>query len=262
MKIFISHVSNEGLLALVLKEWIQTIFNGRLKVFVSSDIRSITAGDIWLGNVEEALSSAKVLIVLCSPYSVTRPWVNFETGGAWVKKIPVIPICHSDQKLGNLPSPLSFFMGLDIHSSDFPVRLIENLVIRARLRIHPKLSKKRKSRMRREIASALRKIAATTPVRAARPFQDKVVTILKKIATANNEDCTCSELAKSLKMDPNDLDVYLRHLMDRRFISMKTENNGDCWYTTTKAGRKFFVLQNLPAAQTSDTKLPILAKSK
>ena len=262
MKIFLSHVSNEGLLALVLKEWIQSIFKGRLRVFVSSDVRSITAGDLLLGSVERALSSAKVLIVLCSPYSVTRPWVNFETGGAWMNGIPVIPICHSGQKLGNLPSPLSFFMGLDIHSADFPERLIENLVIRARLRRRPKISRTRKRRMKRDIASALRKIAATVPVRAAKPLQDKVGIILKHIATSNDEDCTCEKLASSLKMDPNDLDVYLRHLMDRRFIGMKTGENGNCWYTTTKAGRNFLVQQDLLGAQTSEINPPVPARSK
>lgn len=243
MKIFLSHVSNEGLLALVLKDWIQASSRNRVKVFVSSDIQNIAAGDRWLENLREALTDARLLIVLCSPYSVTRSWVNFETGSGWIKDIPVIPICHSGQRLGSLPSPLSLFQGLEIQGSDFPGRLMANLKISAKLRKPLRINNKGKTRMMREVRSALRKIAASTPAQAAKPYQDKVAVILKKIATSNDEDCTCNKLADSLKMDANDLDVYLRHLIDRRFIKKKIENN-DCWYTTTKAGRDFLVQHN------------------
>lgn len=244
MNLFLSHVANEGLLALVLKEWIQKIFKGRIRVFVSSDIRNITAGDIWLNNIDQALTRARFLIVLCSPYSVSRPWVNFETGSAWMKRIPVIPLCHSGQTAGDLPSPLSFFMGLDVNTPRFPENLIESIVLRARLKRRPRMSKKARLRMRREVTSAIREIALTTPSRA-KPAADKVGTILKIIATSNNDDCTCSALAKTLKMDPNALDVYLRHLADRRFIVQKSRANGADWYMTTKQGRDFLVQQNL-----------------
>jgi predicted transcriptional regulator len=241
MNIFLSHISNEGLLALVLKEWIQTIFKGRIRVFVSSDIQNITAGDKWLDNLGKALSSARVLIVLCSPYSVTKPWVNFEIGCAWVKQIPIIPICHSGQNLNNLPSPLSSFQGLDVHSPNFPDLLIQSLVIRAKLRKHPRLSQKRKTLMKREISSTLHRITTTMPNRTNKPYQDKIAVVLKKIATSNNENCTCGKLAKSLKMNPNDFDVYLRHLIDRRFIVKKSNS----WYVTTKNGRNYLIQQNL-----------------
>lgn len=247
MKIFLSHVSNEGLLALVLKEWIQTVSKKRLKVFVSSDIQNIAAGDRWLENLRDALTDARLLIVLCSPYSITRPWVNFETGSGWIKDIPVIPICHSGQRLGNLPSPLSLFQGLDMHSSDFPIRLMQNLKLSAKLRKPLRINKKGKTKMMKEIRSALRKIKTNTPAQATSPIQDRVALVLKKIAISNNEDCTCEKLAVSLQMDTNDLDIYLRHLMDRRFIRKKTENNGDCWYTTTKNGREFLVQQDISA---------------
>ncbi|MBI5841208.1 MAG: toll/interleukin-1 receptor domain-containing protein [Chloroflexi bacterium] len=243
MEIFLSHVSTEGLLALVLKEWIQTIFNGRIKVFVSSDIKNIAAGDLWLGDVRRALVRARLLVILCSPHSVTRPWVNFEAGCAWLKKIPVIPVCHSGQKPEHLPSPLFLFEGLDMRAPDFPEKLIQNLTLRARLRKHPKLSKKAKNMMKREIRAAIRRIPTAATVITTKPHHDKVAIILKKIATADDEDCTCSKLARSLKTEPNDLDVYLRHLMDREFITKISAGNGDCRYTTTASGRAYLVKQ-------------------
>lgn len=244
MNLFLSHVSNEGLLALVLKEWIQKLFKGRIKVFVSSDIRNITAGDIWLNNVDQALTKARILVVLCSPYSVGRPWVNFETGGAWMKRIPVIPLCHSGQTAGNLPTPLSLFQGLDVETRDFPKNLVDTMMIRAKLQKRPRMDKKIKLRMKREIASAVRQIATTTPSRA-NATPDKVAAILKMIATSDNEDCTCQSLAKALKMDPNIVDVYLRHLIDRRFITIDQQRNGIACHTTTNLGRDFLIQQNL-----------------
>jgi predicted transcriptional regulator len=244
VNLFLSHVANEGLLALVLKEWIQRIFKGRIKVFVSSDIRNIAAGDIWLNNIDCALKRASFLIVLCSPYSVTRPWVNFETGSAWMKRIPVIPLCHSGQTAGTLPSPLLFFMGLDIKTPYFPESLINSIVLRAKLKKKPKISKKARLRMRREVASAIRQIAVKAPARA-KSTPDRVAGILKIISTSDEKDCNYPALAKTLKMDPNVVDVYLRHLVDRRFVIGKDGGNGVPCYTTTKLGRDFLIEQNL-----------------
>lgn len=48
-------------------------------------------------------------MVLCSPESVRRPWINFETGAACLKGIPVIPIVHSGLSARQLGPPLSEF---------------------------------------------------------------------------------------------------------------------------------------------------------
>jgi predicted transcriptional regulator len=129
-------------------------------------------------------------------------------------------------------------------AGDFPEKLIQNLTLRARFRKHPRLTRKAKSSMKRDIRSAIRRIPAAQPVNT-RARQDKVAVVLKKIATADDEDCTCKRLARSLKMDPNDLDVYLRHLMDRNFIRKSSTVNDDCWYTTTARGRTYLVKQAL-----------------
>jgi hypothetical protein len=168
MEIFLSHVSTEGLLALVLKEWIQTIFDNRIKVFVSSDIKNITAGDLWLGDIRKALERSKLLVILCSPHSITRPWVNFEAGCAWLKKIPVIPICHSGQRPEHLPSPLFLFQGLDMREPDFPDKLVQNLTQWARLRRRPRLGKKTKAAMKRDIRTAIRRIPAVETLKRSR----------------------------------------------------------------------------------------------
>ena len=127
MIIFISHIKEESSLALVLKSWIESTFLGQVDVFVSSDIDDISAGDKWFNSIEQSLSEAKALIVICSQNSVTRPWINFETGAGWIKKIPVIPVCHSGISKSNLPIPLSFFQAVAVSEDNFSLLFIESL---------------------------------------------------------------------------------------------------------------------------------------
>jgi len=54
-----------------------------------------------------ALNKAHIHIVLASPDSVERKWINFEAGAAHVRGIPIIPLCHSGLTPAQLPVPLS-----------------------------------------------------------------------------------------------------------------------------------------------------------
>jgi len=87
---------------------------------------------------------------------------------------------------------------------------MENLARRARIKDKLRIDQ---SKIRKKIQAALHKTKGTksTSGRMLKASLDKIAVILKKIATSNDEDCTCNELAKSLKIDTNDLDVYLRH---------------------------------------------------
>jgi hypothetical protein len=93
---------------------------GLLTVFVSSDTESIAAGEEWLRSVEQALENCAMQIILCSPDSITRPWINFEAGAAWIRKIPLIPICHSGLTPRDLPTPLSLRQAVSL---DDPIGL-------------------------------------------------------------------------------------------------------------------------------------------
>ena len=124
-KVFISHLDEEVALATVLKNWIETAFLGQVEVFVSS--HDITAGEQWFARLEDELSDAKVMLVLCSAASVSMPWINFETGACHLKGIPVIPICHSGMDVESLPVPLSFFQSLNSGDQHFPQELMKDL---------------------------------------------------------------------------------------------------------------------------------------
>lgn len=112
-KIFVSHISSETELAQSLKHSLKKHFLGLLDIFVSSDKETIQAGTQWLEEVDVALKSADFQIVLCSKESVGRPWVNFEAGAAWIRGIPVIPLCHSGLRPNELPVPLGMLQAVE-----------------------------------------------------------------------------------------------------------------------------------------------------
>jgi len=122
--VFLSHISEESRLSEILKEWIESTFSGQCNVFVSSSKDDISAGEKWLDQIDTALKSAKIALVLCSLKSLNRPWINFETGCAWSRKIHIIPICHSSLKKEKLPQPLAQFQALEIENKEFSKLLI------------------------------------------------------------------------------------------------------------------------------------------
>ncbi len=105
--VFISHITQEKEVAVKLKELINSSFLGLIEVFISSDEESITMGKRWLDGITEALKQCVVEVVVCSPESVKRPWINFEAGAGWIRDIPVVPLCHSGMKRDQLPIPLN-----------------------------------------------------------------------------------------------------------------------------------------------------------
>jgi hypothetical protein len=109
--IFISHIAEESDIALALKDLIMSSFLGMIDVFVSSDYASISLGNKWLDDITKALKNCAVEIIICSPVSVEKQWINFEAGSGWIKEIPVIPLCHSGLEPAGLPIPLKLLQG-------------------------------------------------------------------------------------------------------------------------------------------------------
>ena len=104
--IFISVIDEEKTVALSLKKLLETIFIEVVDVFVAFDPISLPPGKKWLEEISIALQRCEVEFVIASPLSVKKPWINFEAGAGWIRKIPVIPLCHSGMEKGKLPRPL------------------------------------------------------------------------------------------------------------------------------------------------------------
>ena len=155
MKIFLSHIHEEKPLGVVLKEWIESTFNGNVVVFLSSDKKDNPAGGKWLEKVSSALEECHAMIILCSKESIIRPWINFEAGSGWVKKIPIIPICFNGITKSNLPVPLSEFQSLNLTDADFIDDLFSGLKEHFNI---PKIPKIAQNEMREEIDKSLEDI--------------------------------------------------------------------------------------------------------
>jgi hypothetical protein len=113
--VFMSHIHEEALVATLLQQELSRILLNGIEFFVSSERECIRAGDEWLNKIRDALCQARVVIVLLSPRSVDRNWINFEAGAAWLMGNKcVVPLCHAGLRPSNLPQPLHSFSGLDL----------------------------------------------------------------------------------------------------------------------------------------------------
>jgi hypothetical protein len=111
--VFISFVHEEQPVA----EAVQHLLEEQLRtrdMFISSDQWQVFAGEDWLRRIREELESAKVVVLLLSPKSVQRPWVNFEAGAAWVSGKTLVPACFGGLLKGTLPKPYSSVQALDL----------------------------------------------------------------------------------------------------------------------------------------------------
>ncbi len=137
MKVFISHIAEEIDLAVLLKEQIADDFLGKVECFVSSDTESILAGHNWLTSVEDALKSASVEVILCSPAAIRRPWINFEAGAGWMRGIPIVPICHSGLSPRRLPMPMTVLQAISASDPAGLHALYKTIASRHELRVPP-----------------------------------------------------------------------------------------------------------------------------
>jgi hypothetical protein len=109
--IFVSHIHEDRAVARWLREQLRDDFLGQISVYVSSE-REGRADEDWLQTIDDALRDCRLLIALCSPVSVLRPWVNFELGAAWMLEKRIVPACHAGLEVEDLRAPLSSLHGI------------------------------------------------------------------------------------------------------------------------------------------------------
>ena len=97
-------------------------------------------GDKWLVELDGALTSADLLLVLCSPKSIRQPWIHFEFGCAWTKSLAISCLCHSGLNKIGLPQHLRTFEVLEVDDDNFMEQLFEDLAKRFGIRRLPRLS--------------------------------------------------------------------------------------------------------------------------
>ena len=110
--IFISFIHEEQAVAVAVQQLLRA-FLGNQNVFLSAEWQ-IFAGEQWLDRIKAELQPAKVVILLLSPRSVQRPWVNFEAGAAWLTGKVIVPACFAGLSKGTLPKPYSNIQALEL----------------------------------------------------------------------------------------------------------------------------------------------------
>jgi hypothetical protein len=126
-RLFVSHISEERKTAERFKTALNRDFLGMIEVFVSSDTESIAAGEEWLRSIEKALRECSAFVILCSPESIRRPWVNFEAGAAWMQDVDLLPVCHGGLLPRDLKMPFSLKHGVALTDADGPRRLYKRI---------------------------------------------------------------------------------------------------------------------------------------
>lgn len=116
-KIFISHISDESKVAIVIKSLLVESFGDRVDVFVSSDYESIQSGEAWYQKIVDSIKSSDTLIVLLSRQSINHPWLFFEPGVSIGAAKTIIPIVIRNLKKNDVPLPLSALHLRNIHDS-------------------------------------------------------------------------------------------------------------------------------------------------
>ena len=111
-RIFISYIHEEERIAKAVYELLKAVLSTK-EIFMSSDKWQIFAGELWLERITKELGEAEVVVSLLSELSVTRPWVNFEAGAAWLTK-KIIPACYGGLTKSTLPKPYSSIQALDL----------------------------------------------------------------------------------------------------------------------------------------------------
>jgi len=106
MNIFISHaVANKD----IARSLADTLEAAREDVttFLASRAGDIRADEDWLKGIERALQKADTYIILLTPESVLRPWVNFESGAAWFFPRQLIFVRIQALSTDDIPLPIS-----------------------------------------------------------------------------------------------------------------------------------------------------------
>ena len=113
LPIFISHASEDAVLASSIQSLIEAALRRRPSerlVFRSTDVTAIEGGADWYDAIIKALRQSRICLSLLTPTSVYKPWVIYESGGAYAiyrqKAQRLIAVCAAGITPDLVPSPL------------------------------------------------------------------------------------------------------------------------------------------------------------
>ncbi len=243
MKIFISHIQEEFQVALVLKKWIQSALGDLCEVLVSTDPEHIPAVAQYLEEKEQASLDVKALVILCSANSIQRPWISFEAGCAWMRKIFLIPICYAGLSPAELPQPLAIFTGFDLNQKDFPQKLFFTLSQKLGMSQLPPVQYRQMREELKEIQETVLPGISTSP---SAPGQGttaepalKSIHVQIILVLADGYGYTSAVLAEHLKMEEKKIIPLLKSLVEWNYVYASPAGTGHVRYNLTTTGKAY-----------------------
>lgn len=246
--IFISHIHEEAELAKLIKNWIEESFSGQVSVFVSADDRDIKLGDEWFQKISAALESSSLTLLLCSPHSVTRPWISFEAGWGWAKQVPIAPICHSGLLPSALPKPFDFRQAINIEDKGAISKVIQAIAQHKNFQKTPRIAE---AEFEAELSELLKKVGTLQPIAAEKKIQAdivefdgeriKILSFLEKCEESQFEEqiVHSTGLAKSL------VKILLSRLCDENLIGQSLFFNQPSKYYINDDAREYLLRRGL-----------------
>jgi len=243
MKIFISYIREEFQIALVLKKWIESAFGDRCEVSISSDPETVPTVAQLVERDDPALAELKALILICSPSSLQKPWLSFEAGCAWIKKISIIPVCHAGLSVSNLPTPLSMFFAFDMTQKDFPQKFFSTLGKEMGTSELPSIPYRQ---VREELRQVLESVhpsgwgfgpaygAAGVSDEPLEPIHEQILGVL-----ADSYGFTSSVLAEHFKMTEQEIIALLKRLIEDNFVYASPAGMGHVRFNITNRGKTY-----------------------
>jgi len=106
MKIFISHAVANKKIAQSLADTLEAAGED-VTTFLASRPGDIRADENWLDGIERSLQEADTYIIILTPESVLRPWVNFEAGAAWFFRRKLVFVRIQALSTDDIPLPIN-----------------------------------------------------------------------------------------------------------------------------------------------------------
>jgi len=108
-QIFLSHIQEEEEIVLEFRDMMNKIFGDTINFYLFQKNES---GVDMVNNITKNLNDSQIIVIFCSPESISKPWINFEIGFSNKMKKDenqkiIIPILYFNLKKEQLPSYLS-----------------------------------------------------------------------------------------------------------------------------------------------------------
>jgi len=109
-ELFLTHADSDSGAASALARWLEDLFS--VRVFASS----ILPGQHFHSRITDGLRECKAALLLASPSSLSRPWVNYEAGAVNALGKPLIPICVGGIRKSELPTTIGHLQACEYDS--------------------------------------------------------------------------------------------------------------------------------------------------